>query len=472
VAGAAYRSNLLRPTNPGACRRESAPPAGMSPNVTAPNAGRLFFPQSRALGIDQGNYSPELLKTIVYAGTQLPSFAQGSAALEALGKLNVSTKQVERLTAKIGQERVDQRDEAVANFLELPLMDRCKSPIANPPPASTVAAVMMDGGRLQILDRSKQDTDRTEIGEEDSSPERTGHWREDKIGLLLTMTSEVSTDDPCPEIPENFIDPTRIFRLAREIKGHIKGAADDSTAPPEAMDDDDTAQNNDTAAAIPKPRVRTMVATRKPAERFGEIPAWAAWLRGFAAAVRKAFIADGASVNWTIHKQWFSDYVAILDFIHALSYVFASAMAGRGFGAGWEAFCVWIQLVWSGRVEEVITALEIRQAELGPPEESDGETSPRRVVAEALTYLRNNKDRMRYDEYRKAGLPITSSHMESTVKLFNRRVKGTEKFWSEEGAEAILELRADHLSETEPLEAFWQSRQASATGQRSYRRCG
>ena len=61
-----------------------------------------------------------------------------------------------------------------------------------------------------------------------------------------------------------------------------------------------------------------------------------------------------------------------------------------------------------------------------------------RVVAEALTYLRNNKDRMRYDQYRKAGLPITSSHMESTVKMFNRRVKGTEKFWSENGAEADL----------------------------------
>jgi hypothetical protein len=147
-------------------------------------------------------------------------------------------------------------------------------------------------------------------------------------------------------------------------------------------------------------------------------------------------------------------------------------MTGRRFREGWEAYTAWIQRVWSGDVEEVIRALEVRQSELGAPEETDGETSPRCVVAEALTYLRNNKDRMRYDQYRKAGLPITSSHMESTVKLFNRRVKGTEKFWSEDGAEEILQLRADYLSETEPLETFWENRQATAPGRRHYRRTG
>jgi hypothetical protein len=288
----------------------------------------------------------------------------------------------------------------------------------------------------------------------------------------MTMTSKVSVDDPCPIIPENFIDPMRIFKLAREIKGHVKGTKDESTEPLESESMNDGGQNTDAASATPKPRVRTMVATREPAQRFGEILAWAAWARGFTAAVRKAFVADGASTNWTIQKQWFSDYVPILDFIHALSYVFAAAMTGRGFRAGWEAYTAWIQQVWSGRVDEVIAALEVRQSELGIPDEADGETSPRCVVAEALTYLRNNKERMRYDEYRKTGLPMTSSHMESTVKMFNRRVKGTEKFWSEEGAEAILQLRADHLSETEPLKTFWEKRQATATGRRRYRRSG
>jgi hypothetical protein len=413
------------------------------------------------------------LKTIVYAGTQLTSFAQGSAALEALGRLSVATKQVERITEGIGHERVEQRDEAVQAFLRLPLMDRCKSPVANPPPESNVATVMMDGGRLQILDRSNRDPDLSESADDDTH-ERNGHWREDKIGLLMTMTSKVSEDDPCPKIPENFIDVTRIFKLAREIKGHVGGTQHESTEPLESETESitDADQNTDAETTTPKPRVRTMIATRKPAPRFGEILAWAAWARGFTAAVRKAFVADGASANWTIQKQWFSDYVAILDFIHALSYVFAAAMTGRGFRVGWEAYTAWIQQAWSGRVEEVIAALEVRQSELGIPGEADGETSPRCVVAEALTYLRNNKDRMRYDEYRKAGLPMTSSHMESTVKMFNRRVKGTEKFWSEEGAEAILQLRADHLSETEPLNTFWQNRQAAATGRRRYRRSG
>jgi hypothetical protein len=67
-------------------------------------------------------------------------------------------------------------------------------------------------------------------------------------------------------------------------------------------------------------------------------------------------------------------------------------------------------------------------------------------------------------------LPITSSYVESAVKQFNQRVKGTEKFWSEEGAEAILQLRADHLSDDAPLERFWQTRQAKQAGQRPYRK--
>ncbi len=414
---------------------------------------------------------------IVYAGIKHPSFSQGSEALMELAGLTIQEKQVERISKRIGHERVTERDREVQAYLALPLMEKVNSPVEHP---VDLAVVEMDGGRLQILNRraatalsSDGEARAQGTGQSDEEADEEepchGHWREDKIGVLMTMTSEVSATDPCPEVPEHFVDPTRILKLVREIKSGVSvperdepGAADGAAEP--ELDAD--------ATWTPRPELRTTVATSAPAKRFKAILAQAAWALGFATAKRKAFVADGAAVNWTTHKQWFSDFVAILDFIHALSYIFAAAMAGRSFRDGWEAYVAWIQETWSGQVERVIAALETRQAELGQATKDDPETSPRKIIASTLGYLQTHKGRMRYDAYRCAGLPLTSCHVESTVKLFNRRVKGTEKFWSEEGAEAILQLRSDYLSETDPLRDFWERRQDEATGRRNFRRTG
>ena len=123
-------------------------------------------------------------------------------------------------------------------------------------------------------------------------------------------------------------------------------------------------------------------------------------------------------------------------------------------------------------MELVIAALRERQRELGRPEKDEAEDSPRCKVADALCYLENQGPRMHYDEYRREGLPITSSHIESTIKQINRRVKGTEKFWSSGGADALLQLAADYLSDTRPLTTFWRERTSRATGQRHYQTAG
>src|SRR5262245_18467741 len=120
--------------------------------------------------------------------------------------------------------------------------------------------------------------------------------------------------------------------------------------------------------------------------------------------------------------------------------------AGRTFVVGWACYREWIRWVWQGKVNLVIAALSQRQAELGLPEKDEAVTSPRQVVSKTLTYLENHQDKMQYDVYRRDGLPITSSLMESAVKQINQRVKGSEKFWSEAGSEAVLQLRADQLS--------------------------
>jgi len=421
------------------------------------------------LGIDRSSYCPSLQRKIVYAGSAHGSFVQGEQSLKELAGVEVSAKQVERLTRQVGSERVVERNTAVAAFQELPLADKHQTPAAVTSPE--VATVMVDGGRLQILERGggSDTTADEEEAVEWSGREKGKHWREDKAALLLTVDSEVSAVDPCPKIPETFVDPTRILKLAREI--HTVSAGQDGVVEPEA--EASTANEGSTAEAAytaPTMVTRQVVASRLRWPDFAPLVAQAARAAGLLGAARRAFVGDGSDNNWAIQRRFFGSWTAIIDFIHVLSYIFAAATAGRKFAEGWPVYVRWIEWLWQGQAEPIIAELAQRQAELGAPESADSETSPRRLVAEALTYVQNHKDKMRYDEYRRQGLPITSSHMESLMKQINQRVKGTEKFWCEEGAEAILQLRADILSDDRPLDAFWERRQNGETGQRRYRR--
>jgi hypothetical protein len=397
--------------------------------------------------------SPAVLRKMVYAGSHASSFEQASEDLKEEAELEISAQRIMRATKRIGEERIEQRDAAIEAWGKLPLPQRQQSPREQVP---QVACVEPDGGRLQIRDRKATQDQR-------QAAKRAGFWREDKVGCLLSITSMVSEDDPCPQIPAVFIDPQRMRKISREIKGFC------------VTDEEESARSESVSQSRPgQPEVlvRSVVATRKDVHAFGKMLAVAAWLRGFAAAQRKAFVGDGQEANWTVWRDYFCLYTPILDFIHAICYVFAAAMAGRHLRDGWPVYCQWAQWVWSGQVQLVIEALCVRQQELGLPDKGESEETPRSKVAEALRYLENQKSRMHYDQYRRQGLPITSSHIESTIKQINRRVKGTEKFWSEGGAEALLQLGADYLSDTDPMTTFWKDRPKHATGQRQYQTTG
>ena len=425
-------------------------------------------------------------KKIIHAGVTNTSFANASENLLQVGDLVVSTKQVERVTQGIGLERCVERDEDVAVYQALPLAKRKGVPagVTSPP----VAVVGTDGGRIQILERALAAAAKAAAAEaspvaatpaavaaspppSEAAAERGGrHWREDKIGLLMGMKSTASATDPCGQIPVGFLDPTRMGKLVRELRKGIPIAEEPAD---QAKDPAAETDAYDSRPAVWKPPVmqeKRLLGSRQSWEAFGPMVAAAAWAMGLFGSARRAFIGDGAENNWTVWRDYFSSFTPILDFIHALSYVYAAAHAGCTKTAGWQRYREWIAWVWEGRVGRVLEALRALQAEWGEPKEEDKETHPRKVVAKSLTYLENNQSRMRYDEYRRQGLPITSSYVESAVKQFNQRAKGTEKFWTEAGAEAILQLRGDYLSDNEPLEAFWERRQAQTSGQRPYRR--
>ena len=392
-------------------------------------------------------FTPGVLRKVVRAGCRSASFVAASEELEGLAELDVSAGRVERWTKRIGDQRVAQVDTLAAAYRELPVPDRRTSPSGQVPP---VACVQMDGGRIQIRQRDASD--------QQEAKENQGYWRESLVGCLLSMTSDEHTEDPCPIIPKTFVDPKRMHDLSREIKGF--------SAPPEGTEEP-LEESPDDRPEKPKIRVRSVIATRQGVDTFGQRLVAAAYRRGFSASKRKAFVADGAATNWGVHRKHFSHYTPILDFTHAVCYVWAAAMAGRNCKVAWSDYVEWGQMLWSGQVDRLIAAVANRHQQLGPPPDGD-EKSPAAVVANALGYLKNQRTRMKYHEYRKAGLPITSSYIESTIKQIHRRVKGTEKFW-DLGAEPLLQLTADHLSETNDLDRFWARRHRNIEPMRCYR---
>ena len=410
------------------------------------------------MGVDRSSLSPRVQQKVVHAGVNSVSYEQASRDLAELADLNVKPKPVERLVKKIGRERNDQRDAAVAVHRRLPLMD--KDVVADPKRSCPqVAMVSVDGGRLQI--RS-----------EPSEANQDSHWRESKVAVLETYQSEVHEADPDPHVPRCFFDLKRTKEMVRGL-GHTLPAGLEFGAENKTGKQDEAAKKGRARVARPgrpKRLVRSVLASRKCAEEFGPMVHQAAWERNFFGAKRQAFLGDGLPVNWAIQRRHFASFTAVLDFVHALSYIFAAAFAGRPQGEGAEVYKRWIQAVWSGQVTSILPELEERSTELGLPPSECADSDPRKLVFESLRYLKNNAERMRYDYYRRQGLPIMTSAVESVIKMINKRVKGSEKFWSEAGAEAILQLRADYLSETETMSRFWLARESTASGFRPYRR--
>lgn len=399
--------------------------------------------------------SPALLEKATCLGTVLSSFPEAHRASETLLEQALGIKRIERLTERIGTERVAQRDAETLAFEQLPLMEKLAAPpgVKSPP----VAAVMPDGGRLQLSTENEES--------------RT-HWHEYKAGCLKDLESESFAEDPCPDVPELFLQRERIETLTREIG---QKAADVGPCPgsqPAPVADSPAASEVKVSPHYEPPKVlgSDVIATRRNSTQFGKMLMARAWSLGMLVSARKAYVGDGSSWIWTIWERSFKPFgfTAILDIIHAMTYVYAAATAGRGRDEGWDIYVRWITRVWQGQMTQVIEELAVRQQELGSPSDDDGPTSVRRIVSEALTYLQNQSLKMNYPEYRRQGLPITSSHIESTVKLLNHRVKGSEKFWSERGAEALLQLKADTISTTGHWDRFWHTRPHFATGYRAY----
>lgn len=383
---------------------------------------------------------------MVWAGSNLGSYEMAAEAMRELGGVSISARRIRRVVNQVGEERVSEREAAVEQFKEMDLPKQQAGSAAVEPPQ--VGVIMMDGGRYQRRDH---------FGET-NLPANENHWREDKVGCLLSMSGDMHQSDPTPELPEWLATSSAVAELAKFTE---KPGVFSASEPLEEHPAETPAETN---YKSPELVSREVIASGGDSESFGWQLAARAWQRGFPSAQRLAFVADGAHVNWTIRRRHFSHATPILDLMHALSYAFSAADAVQDKAA----FRHWAEWIWAGRVDRVIEALAEHQFRIGKPPDDASSTDPRQRVDRALTYYKYHRSRMNYPEYRRLGLPLTSSHIESTIKQINRRVKGTEKFWSQSSSEAVLQLRSDYLSDSTPLNFFWLRHQARQTGTNAY----
>jgi len=208
--------------------------------------------------------------------------------------------------------------------------------------------------------------------------------------------------------------------------------------------------------------VSTYVATMEDAAAFGPMVKLEAYRRGLFQAKVVLNISDAG--NWIdplAQSQGLAD-VRIIDFWHASERLFAvgAAVWGKKTPEAQALGAALKSLLLAGKAEEVIARLSAELERLGPAKESDGPEHPREILRQNLGYFQRHKEHMHYDEYRRRGWPIGSGNVEAGVKGFNKRIKGTDQFWSEKGVESIMTLRALWMSQDQRWERHWNHRPA------------
>ena len=171
--------------------------------------------------------------------------------------------------------------------------------------------------------------------------------------------------------------------------------------------------------------------------------------RAFGAAERRVVLGDGAAWIWNIADEHFPGAVQIVDIFHANEHLFDIAKAVYGHDS--ELSRAWARQrrdeLHAGAFDDLLQAIG---AHAGNCEEA----------RKGRDYFVNNRRRMRYPEFRAAGLCVSTGVVEGACKtLVGSRLKRGGMHWSVDGANAILALRSCMISNR--FDDFWQRRAAA-----------
>jgi hypothetical protein len=168
--------------------------------------------------------------------------------------------------------------------------------------------------------------------------------------------------------------------------------------------------------------------------------------RGFDRAARRAVLGDGAKWIWNLATENFPGAIQIVDRFHAKQHL--SDVAKSLYGAGSDLGKQWARErhdeLDSGDIKSVLAALRMHS----PKDEE---------ACKCLDYVDGNRGRMRYAEFRAAGLCTSTGVVEAGCNTaIGTRCKRSGMHWTVAGADAIIALRCCKLSGR--FEDFWERR--------------
>ncbi len=166
--------------------------------------------------------------------------------------------------------------------------------------------------------------------------------------------------------------------------------------------------------------------------------------------IDRVALTDGAEALQEKMRAALPGHTLVLDIIHAVEYLWDAANAILG--ERHPERTAWVRghliALLRGQTDEVVAALA------AAADEPTRSATQRTAIAATIRYYRRNAPCMRYDHYLERGWPIGTGVIESACgHLVKDRMEQAGMRWTEDGAHAILDLRAVRL--TDAWDAYW-----------------
>jgi len=163
--------------------------------------------------------------------------------------------------------------------------------------------------------------------------------------------------------------------------------------------------------------------------------------RGYDQAQEHACIGDGAAWIWNLWSHCFPTAQGIVDWLHAVQHIWAAAHLAEKMSP--EQMKRWVKRrkdeLWLGHAQTVATNILAL---------ADDHPAQSKELATQAGYFSRNVRRMQYQEFQEEGYPVGSGTVESACKqMVGARMRGSGMRWSRPGAENMLALRAELLSD-------------------------